>query len=843
MNSLWNTLKNLFSPEQYMPHGHCYLWQTPLVGLHVISDLLIAVAYFSIPVMLLYFVSKRSDVPFQNIFLLFGAFIVLCGTGHLLEIWTLWHPAYWLSGTEQAITALVSCYTATEMATLLPKFLSLKTPEQLETVNQALQKEIQERQRAEVELRNLNDGLETLVQERTAELKKAAEREHALSGIIQRMRKTLDIQTIFVDTTQELKQVIACDRTLVYQFKSDWSGTLVAESVSQNSPSIMALKAAHPGAKTVEISPPKGLKQILSQTYLYEFALGDPSQEVRCRTITDVNEFGFDPYTLKVLKRLNIGSYLVVPIVDGTHLWGLLMATQDAAPFHWDSSATQIMTQVGTQLGVAVQQAELLAHSQKQTKALKAAKEEAERANSSKSDFLSHMSHELRTPLNAILGYAQLMQRSQHLGAQDTKYVNTINRSGKHLLALINDVLEMAKIEAGQLHLTPISFDLYNLLIELEELFSLKASSKQLQLYFHGQALVPRYIKADQGKLRQVLINILGNAIKFTQKGQIDLYVSVDAQTLTFAISDTGPGIDSKSLDKLFLAFEQGDIGLESREGTGLGLSISKKFVRLMGGDLSVNSQKGQGSTFVFHIPLVIANGMPTDTDSEAMVQPVCVAPNQPEFRLLVADDEQTNRAPLVDFLCLMGFSVREAKNGREAIKIWQEWQPHLIWMDIRMPEMDGYQATQHIKATSQGKETVVIALTASVFEENKQKIFDAGCDDFVRKPFQQNELIQKIAAHLGVKYITEDSLQNHDTQNKDQPHNHGNLDPESLRIMPPDWIKGIGQRASQGNDVLLLQLIEQIPSEHQSLAIALTNWVENYQFEKIVQLMDALME
>ncbi|UJB72405.1 response regulator (plasmid) [Acaryochloris sp. 'Moss Beach'] len=234
---------------------------------------------------------------------------------------------------------------------------------------------------------------------------------------------------------------------------------------------------------------------------------------------------------------------------------------------------------------------------------------------------------------------------------------------------------------------------------------------------------------------------------------------------------------------------------------------------------------------------------MPTDTDSEAMVQPVCVAPNQPEFRLLVADDEQTNRAPLVDFLCLMGFSVREAKNGREAIKIWQEWQPHLIWMDIRMPEMDGYQATQHIKATSQGKETVVIALTASVFEENKQKIFDAGCDDFVRKPFQQNELIQKIAAHLGVKYITEDSLQNHDTQNKDQPHNHGNLDPESLRIMPPDWIKGIGQRASQGNDVLLLQLIEQIPSEHQSLAIALTNWVENYQFEKIVQLMDALME
>lgn len=842
MNSLWNTLKNLFSPEQYMPHGHCYLWQTSLVGLHVISDLLIAVAYFSIPVMLLYFVSKRSDVPFQNIFLLFGAFIVLCGTGHLLEIWTLWHPAYWLSGTEQAITALVSCYTATEMATLLPKFLSLKTPEQLETVNQALQKEIQDRKRAEVELRTLNDGLENLVQERTAELKKAAEREHALSGIIQRMRKTLDIETIFADTTQELRQVIACDRTLVYQFKSDWSGTLIAESVSQNSPSIIALKAAHPGAKTAEISPPKGLKQILSQTYLYEFALGDSRQEIHCRTIPDVNEFGFDPYTLKVLKRLNIGSYLVVPIVDGTHLWGLLMATQDAAPFHWDLSATQIMTQVGTQLGVAVQQAELLAHSQQQAKALKAAKEEAERANCAKSDFLSHMSHELRTPLNAILGYAQLMQRSSHLDEQDTKYVNTINRSGNHLLTLINDVLEMAKIEAGQLHLSPVSFDLYNLLIELEELFSLKASSKQLQLYFHGQALVPRYIKADQGKLRQVLINILGNAIKFTQKGQIDLYVSVAAQTLTFAISDTGPGIDSESLDRLFHAFEQGDIGLESREGTGLGLSISKKFIRLMGGDLSANSQKGQGSTFVFHIPLVIANEVVQDID-ESVVQSLRLDPNQPDFRILVADDEQTNRTPLSEFLCLMGFSVREAKNGREALLIWREWQPHLIWMDMQMPELDGYQATQKIKATSQGNNTIVIALTASVFEEDKQKVLDAGCDDILRKPFRQNEVLQKMAAYLGVKYLSVESPQVRDPVDKDQRHHRENLDPENFKVMPPDWIKKINQRANQGNDLLLLQLIEQIPSEHEAIAIRLTNLVENYQFDKIIQLTEALIE
>ncbi|WP_299410674.1 ATP-binding protein [Acaryochloris sp. IP29b_bin.148] len=839
MNSLWKALNNLLSPEQYIPHGHCYLWQTPLVGLHVVSDLLIAIAYFSIPLMLVYFVSKRSDVPFQNIFLLFGAFIVLCGTGHLLEIWTLWHPAYWLSGTEQALTALVSCVTATEMATQLPKFLSLKTPEQLEAINKVLQQEIRERQRAEVELRTLNDSLEILVQERTAKLQKSAEREQAFSGIIQRMRQTLDIQTIFADTTEELRQFMGCDRTLVYQFKSDWSGTLVAESVSPNSPSIMALKATRPGAQTADISPTAGIKQILTQTYQYEFALGDTGQAMSCNVIPDVKEFGFDPYTLKVLERLKIKSYLVLPIVDGTHLWGLLMATIDVAPYDWDPSAIQIMTQVGTQLGVAVQQAELLVHSQKQAEALKAAKEEAERANRAKSDFLSHMSHELRTPLNAILGYAQLMQRSEHLAKQEAQYVHTINRSGNHLLALINDVLEMSKIEAGQLHLKAMSFDLYNLLTELEDLFSLKAAHKQLQLSFHGQAHVPRYIKADQSKLRQVLINLLGNAIKFTQQGQIDLYVSVDSQILSFAIRDTGPGIDSESLDQLFHAFEQGNVGRQSREGTGLGLSISEQFVRLMGGDLTVQTQEGQGSTFTFNIPLVVATEVMMGNDATTTLQPVSLAPDQPQFRILVVDDEQTNRQPLVEFLNMMGFSVQEAANGQAAISLWQDWQPHLIWMDMQMPEMDGYQATQQIKAAVQGKNTIVIALTASVFEENKQKVLDAGCDDFVRKPFQQNEVLQKMAAHLGVQYLTTSDHQSLNAHQQIYSSQRDSLNPDSLRGMSPEWLEEFGQRAKQGNDLRLLQLIEQIPPEYQATASELTHLIENYQFEQLVQLIE----
>lgn len=703
--------------------------------------------------------------------------------------------------------------------------------------NQRLEQEIQERQRAEVELRTMNDQLETLVQQRTAELQKSAEREQAFSGIIQRMRQTLELQTIFADTTEELRRVIACDRTLVYQFKSDWTGTLVAESVSQDSPSIIALKAQKAGSRTVDITPPSGLKQILGQNYQYDVALGKHSQNVTCRTITDIKEVGFDPYTLKVLERLNIQAYLVVPIVDGSHLWGLLIATQNTAPCPWSPSAIQIMTQVGTQLGVAVQQAELLAHSQKQAKALKKAKEEAERASRAKSNFLSHMSHELRTPLNAILGYAQLMQHSTLLSAQHTQYVKTINRSGKHLLTLINDVLEMSKIEAGQLYLNQSSFDLYNLLSELEEMFSLKASLKQLQLSFQGQSLVPRYIQTDQNKLRQVLINILGNAIKFTQQGQINLCISVAKESLFFTITDTGPGIDAASLDKLFHAFEQGNIGLQSREGTGLGLSISQKFVTLMGGQLTVTSQEGQGSTFTFHIPLTIANETVLDQDHDHTFQTVNLAPNQPDFRILVVDDEQTNRKPLAELLSLIGFSVQEASNGQAAITIWETWQPHLIWMDMQMPEMDGCHATRLIKATPQGQNTVVIALTASVFEENKQKILEAGCNDFVRKPFRQNEVLEKITKYLGVQYVPVVHDSHPDDQAQELPPRSEQLNIDQLRVMPTAWLEEVRQRAHQGNDLLLLKLIQQIPPEHQTIADDLTCLVENYQFEQLAQL------
>lgn len=474
--------------------------------------------------------------------------------------------------------------------------------------------------------------------------------------------------------------------------------------------------------------------------------------------------------------------------------------------------------------------------------------QEAETANRAKSEFLANMSHELRTPLNAILGFAQLMERDRMLNPQQHNSLATINRSGEHLLALINDVLEMSKIEAGRTVLNPESFNLHSLLQIIKDMFQLRASAKGLTLEFETDPNLPHFVVGDRGKLRQVSINLLGNAIKFTQKGGVTLRVKVKAWhkqypgeklcTLYFEVEDTGKGINPEELDKIFDPFVQTASGAQARGGTGLGLAISRQFIRLMGGDIFISSVLEKGSTFYFEIKLALAKRSKTEK-STIKRQVIGLAPSQESYRILVVDDRQENRDLLAELLSKVAFDVRTANNGIEAIEQWQEWKPHFIWMDMRMPLMDGYEATKKIKARSGEYATAIVALTASAFEEQRAAILAAGCDDLVHKPFQQEVIFETMGKYLEVKYIYKGENEDRDLEedsNSDMEQEI-KLTPESLSVMSKEWIANLNQAAIEVDSESLLQLIEQVPESHKTLADQLRKLTSRYDFDTIIEL------
>ncbi len=478
----------------------------------------------------------------------------------------------------------------------------------------------------------------------------------------------------------------------------------------------------------------------------------------------------------------------------------------------------------------------------------------AEAANRAKSVFLANMSHELRTPLNAILGLTQLMNRNRSLTLEQREHLEIIGRSGEHLLGLINDVLEVSKIEAGQIKLNETDFDLYHLLDDLEDMFHLRAVDKNLQLIFDRASDVPQYVRTDESKLRQVLINLLGNAIKFTQEGGVSLRVTMvngqastahdpglrtDGQgqrTFHFEVEDTGPGIAPDELGTLFEAFGQTKSGRQIQEGTGLGLIISQQFVRLMDGEITVSSQVGHGCIFKFDIHLGLAD--PVDIRPRPSARRVIgLAPDQPSYRVLVVDDKRDSRILLVKLLALLNFEIREAENGQEALEIWEQWEPHLILMDMRMPVMNGYEATQQIKATVKGQATVIIALTASAFDEAQAAVRWSGCDDFIRKPFREADLFDKIAQHLGVRYVYDQDQAVESKAELEAGYPKG-LIPVALAKLPAEVLTALHQATVQGDFDQILILIEQIRAQDQPLAAILADLAHKFDFVQILQLI-----
>ena len=473
------------------------------------------------------------------------------------------------------------------------------------------------------------------------------------------------------------------------------------------------------------------------------------------------------------------------------------------------------------------------------------AKQQAESANQAKSQFLANMSHELRTPLNAILGFAQLMAHNPQFPSEDQDKLAIIQRSGNHLLTLINQVLDFAKIEAGRITLNGDTFDLHRLLGDLKEMFSLGASQKGLRVSVDIASDVPRYVYADEVKLRQVLINVLNNAMKFTQEGGVAVRVTSSLQDpatrIHFDIEDTGAGIAPEEMDSLFEAFAQTETGRQAQEGTGLGLPISQKFVQLMKGDITVTSDVGCGTHVLIDILVTVDN----DTDVESphpIRRAIALEPEQPRYRLLIVDDKPDNRAFLLKLLNPFGFELREATNGQEAIDIWKEWEPHLIWMNLRMPDMGGYEAIKYIQSHSRHLQShiqpVIIAVTASAFEEERKVAFAKGCDDFLRKPFKESEIIELLCKHLGVRFIYEDA----ETEIKKA----ANVDPLSISIsrkalsqIPDDLLNRLKQAVSIADMIKVESVIEEIREVSSELADGLFALAYDFEYGKIAQMIE----
>lgn len=801
-------LNRLLAPllsSRYIPHGHCYLWQTPLVSIHAISDFVIAISYFSIPITLAYFVYKRKPTFSPHVFLLFGLFISLCGTGHILDVVTLWYPVYWLSGMVRACTAIVSAYTAIELIALLPQFLSFKSPEELQDINQQLKETLAKQISAQEEL------------ERSQQVLQGAFEDAPIGMAL------VSLEGKFLQVNKELIQIV---------------GYTEAELLSTDFQTI-----THPDDLQIDLDHVNELISGNRRTYQLE---------------------------KRYLHKLG-------HIVD-IRLSVALLAGSEKHPPYFIAHIEDITTQKQANLSLEL--------------AIKAAAR-----SQAKSDFLSMMSHEIRTPMNAMLGMTELLGETS-LDSQQQDYVEVVRTSGNTLLTVINDILDFSKIDSNKLRLEMCRLDLYDCVEGILSLFSNQAEQKGLSLTVLIDSIgMPHVFRGDPIRLRQILANLVSNSIKFTETGEVSIQAKIypvieqsDAKGLSekiskhyynirFAIKDTGIGIAQDKFQKLFQPFTQVDTSTTRKfGGTGLGLIISKQLIEMMDGEIWVESELGQGSTFHFSIKLE-ADEQPAQTnrsqqetdlsqkrlliidsnqtsrehlmlqaqswhldvcavasaeaalmqllqdkifDAIALSEPLldldshqfirqlqhlpnyqsipvivfkpqsqelsknsellnsrikilrkpvrrsqfynalvqqllgkCLAaqhdakslPVEPTLgadnplRILLVEDIPLNQKVALQTLKTLGYWADVAANGKAAIAAIRQHSYDLVLMDIQMPEMDGLEATKCIRAEPTIIQPRIVAMTAHAMQEDRTKCLAAGMDDYISKPIRKRDL------------------------------------------------------------------------------------------------------